>query len=267
MEKRSKSNQSVEKTFQIIETMAEARRPLRLQDISQKTHLPASTVLRMVNTLVDMGYAFQEQETLRYGLTLQFARIGSLAGSGIGLRDYAHPVMESLSAACGEACCLAIEQNEEVVYIDLVDGPDNMLRIMQHIGKRAPMHCTGIGKLLLLNRTQEMLENYIQKHGLQQFTEHTLTTAAALQQELEQVRHQGWAMDNEECEIGARCVAAGIYDYTGSIVGGISISGPTTRLTLERLPEIAVNVQQAGLQISKRLGWLPDPSEADLSKA
>ena len=149
MEKRSKSNQSVEKTFQIIETMAEARRPIRLQDISQQTKLPASTVLRMINTLVDLGYAFQEQETLRYGLTLQFARIGSLAGSGIGLRDYAHPVMEKLSTACGEACCLAIEQNEEVVYIDLVDGPDNMLRIMQHIGKRAPMHCTGIGKLLL----------------------------------------------------------------------------------------------------------------------
>ena len=116
MEKSTKSNQSVERTFQIIEAMGEARRPVRLSELAQKTGLSASTVLRMVHTLVDLGYAFQDQETLQYGLTLQFARIGSLASNGIGLRDFAHPVMEALAQECHEACCLAIEQQDEVVY-------------------------------------------------------------------------------------------------------------------------------------------------------
>ena len=126
MEKRSGSNHSVVKTFQIIEVMAQAHRPMRLQDIAKLASLPASTALRMINTLVACGYAFQDRDTLRYGLTLQFARVGSLVSSQFSLREYARPVMEELAAACGEACCLAVEQDGEVVYVDLVDGPDNI---------------------------------------------------------------------------------------------------------------------------------------------
>ena len=258
MEKSTKSNQSVERTFQIIEAMGEARRPVRLSELAQKTGLSASTVLRMVHTLVDLGYAFQDQETLQYGLTLQFARIGSLASNGIGLRDFAHPVMEALAQECHEACCLAIEQQDEVVYIDMVDGPDNMLRIMQHIGKRAPMHCTGIGKLLLLNRNIDGVRDYITRHGLPRFTDHTLTDERTLLTELEQVRRRGWAADNEECEIGARCVAAPIHDYTGAVVGGLSISGPTTRRNERTVPDIARRVKQAGELISQRMGYHPE---------
>lgn len=258
MDTGTKSNQSVIRTFQIIEAMGAARRPVRLSELAQKTGLPASTVLRMVHTLIDLGYAFQDEDTLQYGLTLQFARIGSLVGSGINLRDLAHPVMESLAQSCGEACCLALEQQDEVVYIDLVDGPDNMLRIMQHVGKRAPMHCTGIGKLLLLNRDIAGVQDYIAHRGLPRFTPNTITNETALLSELENIRRQGWAMDDEECEIGARCVAAAIRNYTGSIIGGISISGPATRLTQEMIPQIARRVMQAGQEISQRMGYQPD---------
>lgn len=262
MEKRSKSNQSVEKTLQIIEVMARARGPLRLQEISRQSELPPSTTLRMVNTLVQRGYAFQEADTLRYGLTLQLSRIGSMIGAQYDLREYAHPIMEQLSVACGEACCLAIEQDHEVVYVDLVDGPDNMLRIMQYIGKRAPMHCTGIGKLLLLNRTDDQVRALMEQAGMRRFTDRTITTMEALYQELAQIRARGYSTDDEECEIGARCVAAGVYDYTGRIVGGISVSGPATRLTAERIPQIAELVVHAGRAVSSRMGWQPAGGEA-----
>ncbi len=257
MEKRSKSNQSVEKVLQIIEIMAHARGPLRLLEIAQAANIPASTTLRMVNTLVECGYAFQKKDTLRYGLTLQFARIGSQIRGQLSLRDCARPIMEELSAQCKEACCLAVEENSEVVYIELVDGPDNVLRIMQYIGKRAPMHCTGIGKLLLLNKSEAEIRRLMERTGMKKFTENTLTTPEALLKELEQVRRQGWAMDNEECELGARCVAASIRDYTGNVIAGLSISGPSTRLTMESCQEIAQAIKRAGDLISRQMGWQP----------
>lgn len=254
-EKSSKSNQSVEKAMQIIEVMAAARGSMRLQDIAAETSLPSSTALRMINTLVKCGYAYQDQTTLKYGLTLQFARIGSLVGSQLTLRESAHPVMEELSAKCKESCCLAIEQGSQVVYIDLVEGPDSMLRIMQRIGKRAPMHCTGIGKLLLLNYSQEELEDLIHTVGLKSFTANTITTKEELLKELEQVKAQGWAIDDEECEVGARCIAAGIYDYTGKIIGGISVSGPTTRIDFKKCAFISEAVTQAARKISQLMGY------------
>ena len=261
MEKASKTNQSVEKVLQIIEVMADSKGPLRLQDIAQRTEIPAATALRLVNTLVEKGYAFQDQNTLRYGLTLQLARIGSQIRGQISLRDCARPIMEQLAAHCREACCLAVEENAQVVYIELVDGPDNILRIMQYIGKRAPMYCTGIGKLLLLNKSEQEIRQLLERTGMKRYTDNTLTTPEALLRELEQVRRQGWAMDNEECELGARCVAASVRDYTGRIIGGISISGPTTRLTMESLSETAQAVKRAGDQISRQMGWQPQNSD------
>lgn len=254
-EKSSKSNQSVEKAMQIIEVMAEARGPMRLQDIAGKTSLPSSTALRMVNTLVKCGYAYQDQATLKYGLTLQFARIGSMVGSQLTLRELAHPIMEELSAKCKESSCLAIEQGQQVVYIDLVEGPDSMLRIMQRIGKRAPMHCTGIGKLLLLNYSLEELDHFISTSGMEAFTANTITEREALLEELKQVRAQGWAIDDEECEVGARCIAAGIYDYTGRVIAGISVSGPTTRIDFKKCAFISEAVTTAARQISQLMGY------------
>lgn len=254
-EKSSKNNQSLEKAMQIIEVMAAARGSMRLQDIAAEASLPGSTALRMINTLVRCGYAYQDQATLRYGLTLQMTRIGSLVSAQLSLREFAHPIMEEVSAKCEESCCLAIEQDSEVVYIDLVEGPDSMLRIMQRIGKRAPMHCTGIGKLLLLNYSTEELHDFISRIGLESFTANTITTETGLLKELTQIRSQGFAMDDEECEVGARCIAAGIYDYTGKIIGGISVSGPTTRVNLKKLQYIANVVMDAAKQISQLMGY------------
>ena len=150
--KLSKLNQSVEKVLQIIEIMAHERQPMRLQDVAAGCGMPASTVLRMLNTLLVYGYVNQDPHSLRYSLSLKFAQIGSRVCEQVSLRDIVHPLLAELSRECREASCLAIEEDMEVVYTDVVDGPDSMLKIMQRIGKRAPMHSTGIGKLLLLLR-------------------------------------------------------------------------------------------------------------------
>lgn len=249
--KLSKVNQSVEKVIQIIEVMAREGAPMRLQDIALKTEMPASTTLRMVNTLLVYGYINQNPDTLRYSLSLKFAQIGSIVSSQFSLSQVAHPLLVELSRRCRESCCLAVEEDMELIYTDVVDGPDNMLKIMQRIGKCAPLHSTGIGKLLLLNYSREKLHELIRVKGLTPLTPNTACTEEALLERLEQIRAQGYALDDEECELGARCVAAPVYNYTGNVVAGISVSGPVSRLSLERIAVIAPVVQETAAKISK----------------
>lgn len=257
--KLSKVNQSVEKVIQIIEVMAREGSPMRLQDIALKTDMPASTALRMVNTLLVYGYINQNPDTLRYSLSLKFAQIGSIVSSQVSISQLAHPLLVELSRRCHESCCLGVEEGMELIYTDVIDGPDNMLKIMQRIGKRAPLHSTGIGKLLLLNYSREQLRELIRVKGLSPLTPNTVCTEETLLERLAQVRAQGYALDDEECELGARCVAAPVYDYTGRVVAGISVSGPASRLSLERIAVIAPVVKDTAKRISKLLAC---PNEA-----
>ncbi len=254
-EKLAKKNQSVEKVLQIIETMAQSREPLRLQDIALRVEMPASTTLRFLNTLMKCGYAHQDAVTLRYSLTLKFMYIGSLVSSQISIRDIAHPHLVELSKNCNESVCLAIEQDMEIVYIDVIDGPDGMLKITQRIGKLAPIHSTGIGKLMLLNYDLKQLDQMIAIKGLKALTPNTITSKEELLKELEKVNLQGYALDDEECELGARCLSVGIKDYTGKYVAGISVSGPTTRMTMEYIEEIKSIVIDTADKISKHLAY------------
>lgn len=249
-------NQSVEKTLQIIETMAENRGPMRLSDISSKVRYPASTVLRMLNALISLGYVKQDADTSKYLLTMKFCRIGELIKSQYSIRDIVRPYLEELARRCQESSCLAIEDDMTVVYIDVVDGPDKILRTLQRIGKMAPMHCTGVGKLLLLNYSEEQLKSLVERKGLPKLTENTITTLHDLGEELKKIRMQGYALDNEECEIGARCVAAPIRDYTGRIVACMSISGPATRITMEKIENVKDIIIEVSNLASLELGFL-----------
>ena len=256
-EKKTKSNQSLEKALQLIEILAPAREPMRLQDLSKQAGMPPSTALRLLNTLLQHGYVNQDPLTCRYGLTLKFAQIGGLVRSRLDICTLAHPSLLELSSRCGESCCLAVEENQQAVYVDVVDGPDGMLKIMQRIGKRAPLHCTGVGKLFLLNLTQEQVEDYVQRCGLPALTNKTITTQERLLQELSYIRRQGYAMDDEECELGARCVACGVWDYTKRIVASVSVTGPLHRMQGDHLVNITQQVQRTASRLSNMLSY-PD---------
>lgn len=253
--KLAKTNQSVEKTLQIIEIMAESREPLRLQDIALKVEMPASTVLRLINTLVLSGYANQDSVTLRYSLSLKFMLIGGLVSSQISIRDLAHPYLIELSKKCKESVCLAIEQDMEVVYLDVIDGPDGILKITQRIGKVAPLHSTAVGKIMMLNYDSKQLNQLIALKGLQELTPNTISNKESIIKELEKIKTQGYALDDEECELGARCISAGIRDYTGKYIAGISVSGPTTRMSMEYIDIIKPIVMDTAKKISELLAY------------
>lgn len=252
-----KPNHSVEKVIQIIECLAKSGEPMRLNDLSQKVGMPDSTVLRIVNTLVQKGYAYQEENTHRYALTLRFASIGQMVSNTLQIRDIVKPYLKKLSSLSGESTCLAIEEEMEVIYIDVEDGVDGMLKIMQRIGKRAPLHATGVGKLFLSQYSPEKLQRMAEVKGLAPLTEHTLTTLKALRVAIEKIKTQGYAMDDEECELGARCIAAPLYNYENKIIAAISITGPSLRIHDEKMEQLKTLILETSQTISQQLGYHP----------
>ncbi|MDL2319386.1 IclR family transcriptional regulator [Eubacteriales bacterium OttesenSCG-928-A19] len=250
------SNQSAAKTLAVIEHLAARdNQPQRLQDIAGELSMSASTAFRFLQALAASGYVQQDPASSRYFLTTKICSVAHSVSSNIHLHDLALPIMKALAADWGESVCLAIEQDMTVVYVGVVQGPDQMLRTMQHIGNRAPMHCTGVGKLLLLNYTEDEIDTLIARKGLPALTGNTLTTREALIAELAAVRDRDCAYDNEECEIGARCIAVPARDYTKRVVAALSVTGPIFRMTDDRLRERMDSILAARDALSALLGY------------
>ena len=252
----TQKNQSVDKVLKIIEYMSEMRMPMKLQDISKGIGFPPSTILRLLTSLIDMGYVYQDVETLKYSLTLKFCRIGDSVKSSLNVSEIVHPYLLNISNQSGETTYFAIEQDMTLVYLDAIAGFNTQNSKLQRIGKVAPLHATGIGKLLLLNYDDNKLKKMVNTIGLSKYTEHTISSYEALKRELEKIQMQGYAIDNEECEEGVRCISMPIRDYTGNIFGGISISGSVDRIVPERFEELLGILGTVSRDISEKLGYV-----------
>lgn len=256
-EKRAAMNQSVEKTMKLVEILSESSTPMKLQDVARAAGMPASTAMRMLHTLSVLGYVDQETESLRYHLTLKFSFIGDRIARQTDVHQISHPKLAALASSAGECVCFAVRQGDDLVYLDVIaEQADNILTVTQRIGKRAPLYCTGIGKLLLSSCDPQELEAYLGRTDLVRFTERTLTDPDILKAELSQVRRQGYAFDAQECDMGACCVAAPVYNYSGKMVAGISITAPILRLPTERVRELLPAVCATAADISAALGYL-----------
>lgn len=255
-EKSTLKNKTVAKALDVIEYLASVNNePMRLQDIADGLSMNVSTALRYLTALCERGYVQQDPNTLRYNLTFKICSIANKVSANIRLYDIALPIMKQIASTFDESVCLAIEQDMTVVYIGIVEGPDQMLRTMQRIGNRAPMHCTGVGKLLLLNYNEEEIDKMIEQKGLTVFTKNTISTKESLLKELITVRQNGYAYDNEECEIGARCIAVPIRDYTRKIIACISVTGPIFRLTNEKINKNIGYLLKKSRELSNMLGY------------
>lgn len=222
--------------MRIIELLAASGNCMRLSDIAAGVDLPSSTVLRMLNTLVDTGYAYQESGTSkRYGLTMKFMSIGQAVADQMSYHDLVHPFLLELSSKTSETCCAAVIHENQVQYFDVVLGKTNgALTIRQKIGGFAYMHCTASGKMFLTQFSDDQLNTLSRTVGLLPMTSKTITTKEKLLAELELCRTRGWAADDEEVELGMRCLAAPIYNPFGKIIITISMSGVISRMTKER---------------------------------
>lgn len=243
--------QSVERIFQLIESLAAHPAGAGLQRLAQDTDLAKSTVHRLLASLVSLGYAAQD-ENGRYRLTLKMFELSSGIVNSMDIMDVAKVHLERLAQRTGEAVHLVIRDGQDIVYIYKTEsGP---MRMSSRVGLRSPLYCTGVGKAILATLPADEVTNIWQHTTPQKLTTHTIVEFDALQAQLAEVRTNGYAIDDEENELGVRCVAVAIPSVGGRADSAFSISGLAPYMTPERIRRIATLAQDARTDIMADLG-------------
>jgi IclR family acetate operon transcriptional repressor len=221
--------QSLERALDLLEALADAGE-LGVSDLAAKTGLVPSTAHRLLGTLVARGYAAQSPASGRYLVGYKLLELTSgLQDRLERLRTAARPHLEAIQADTGETTNLVVLDGRNAVYIESVSGTRSV-RLITEIGQAIPAHTSGSGKALLAWRAPEDITALFGGATLPASTPHTLTTLAALQEDLAKIRRRGYATDNEEHELGVACVATPVFDHSGLPLAAISVSGPTPRM-------------------------------------
>jgi IclR family acetate operon transcriptional repressor len=235
--------QSVDRAFAILEAMADADGEVGLSELSEKLELPVPTLHRMLRTLMAGGYA-RQLASRRYALGPRLITLGESAArlTGSGVR----PILADLSAALGETANMAIRDRDEVIYVAQVQSRQTSMRVFTEVGRRVSLHSTGVGKAIMANLSESEVRAIVGRTGLDARTAHTFTKLDQLLAELAAIRARGYAVDEEEQELGVRCFAAAIPQ--APVSAAISVSGPEARMT-DAVKERAVPLLQAAAQL------------------
>lgn len=249
--KETKSSiQVIERMMSLLGVLAKHATPVNLKQLASETGLHPSTAHRILGVMVD-NRVVDRIEPGTYRLGIRLLELGSLVKSRISVRQEALPHMQALHEDVGETVNLCVRHDDEVVYVERTAGSSSMMRVVHIIGARAPLHITAVGKVFLADDGPEKCREYAKRTGLPEYTENTLTEVGGLVREIERVRRQGYAYDDEEAEKGVSCLGAGIYNDEGRLVAGLSVSAPSERLDKAWAPKVK---HTAGL-ISRALGF------------
>lgn len=226
---------------------------LSLTELSQRAGFAPSTAHRLLMTLQSHGMVDFLDDLQHWVIGVEAYRIGSAFLRRTNVVEIGRAVMHDLMEASGETVNLAIADDGDVVFISQVETHE-AIRAFFRPGSRGPMHASGIGKALLAELPDRKVRQILQKQGLAGFTAKTIVDSAQLLAELHTTRHRGWALDDEERNLGMRCVAASIYNEHGEAVAGISVSGPTVRIPDQRIGELGPQVKRAADRITASIG-------------
>jgi IclR family acetate operon transcriptional repressor len=248
---------SLVKALNILEVLADEEPPYTLTQLSRRLHLHVSTVHRLLVNLVRHGFVEEDTVSGGYQLSYRVLRMGLRVLDRLDFRRAAQPLLRELNVRTQETVHLAILQEGRAISIEKFVSPQPV-SLDARLGGVAPLHCTGVGKTLLAYQGEDLLNQIVVAPGLTRLTPHTITGLPQLRRELERIREQGYALDQEEAVEGLRCVAGPVFNNTGQIVAAFSVAGSATRLTPARIPEIAQMVRETSQQISYRLGYRRD---------
>lgn len=246
--------QSVGRALAIVELLAQENREMPLTEIAKRMGWPKSTTHGLLITLREFHYVDQSPTTGHYRLGVRLFELGNLVARGWDIRTMALPAMRQLNGMLGEMVQLATEDNGEVLYIEKVDS-NQLIRIVSEIGARLPMHCSGLGKVLLAYKTPSEVRWILSTHGLKAMTSRTITERAQLEKELERIRRQGYAMDDGEIMDSLRCIAAPIWDRNGAVRYAVSVSGLYSSMQGERFDRAVEATKQTAMDISYAMGY------------
>ena len=249
------SEQSIAKSLRIIETLSENQTGLQLLKLAEQTKLSPATASRLLRALTSHDYVYQNPYTKAYFLGYRLIRLGESARSQNIVIEVATESLREMASLTNENANLALLKGDQAVYINQVKGSaDWTERIFTRIGAQVPLHSTGVGKAILAYSTEDFIRKII-KNGLEAFTKTTIIDMDVLFSELARIRKLGYAVDNEEHELGVKCIASPIISYSNEVLGSVSISGPASRITEARFEELGALTRKAGVKISKQLGF------------
>ncbi len=258
MVKKDKSEyiiQAVSHALDLLEQFHGDIDELGVTELSKRLKLHKNNVFRLLATLESRGYIEQNKATENYRLGLKALELGQTFIKQMGLLRQAKPILEKMVEDSNETSYVAIYKDNYIVYLDVVET-NLTVRVVSRVGSRLPAFCTAAGKVHMAHMTEEELEELLSKSKFEQITPTTIASPEAMREELIKVREQGYALDDEELDLGVRCIAAPIRDYTRRIVGAISVSGPTMRVSNERIEkELVPMVKQSAIELSTRLGY------------
>lgn len=245
----------------MLKCFSDAQPQLRISELSAASGLPQSTVSRLMKTLESLNFV-QQVDGGMYQLGLEVVRLAGVALNQIPLRNEAMVELSSTAAELGLAANLAILKDNALFYLGSAEGP----RAPKHfimIGRRGPLHCTGMGKVLLAWLEPEVQSSFLDTIEFTRFTPHTIGTREGLASSLEEVRRRGYATEVEELAFGRACIAAPIYDAAGRVIAATSISGPLRALDLRNNEsEMAQQILELADRISLRMGKVVTTSAA-----
>ncbi|MGD6794815.1 IclR family transcriptional regulator [Metabacillus indicus] len=245
---------SVGRALDVIALISMKKSGLGVTEIAGQMDINKSSVYRILATLVQYGYAEQNEETGKYRLGYKFLEISTKLLDSIDLRAEAKTYLMKLEQETNEVIHLVVYDQGEVVYIEKLDGSET-LRMHSKVGKRAPMHCTSVGKAILAHLPAETVQDILDRKGLPVHTPKTIINRDDFLQELSRVKKKGIALDLEENEPGITCIAAPIFDHSAKVIAAFSISGPTIRMSQDRLKGLEPRIIETGKLISARLGF------------
>jgi DNA-binding IclR family transcriptional regulator len=253
----------LERGLSVLELLGAAEGGLPVSEVAQRLKLPMGTTHRLLQTLMRAGYVEQDPQTRRYELGLKVLELRGATGGAMRIAAEARPFLRDLMLRTGLRAHLAMYRGGGVVYIDRVDNSASLNQFVP-LGRRAHAHATGLGKALLAHASEEEVAAYLARHELKKFTSTTLTDAAALREELRDIRQRGFAIDRGESQPDTRCIAAPIFDYTGRAIAAVSVAG-TPEEVEPRISDLARAVLDLSRDISRRFGYR-DSSQPEFSE-
>jgi DNA-binding IclR family transcriptional regulator len=246
------SIQVIERMMSLLDVLAESPEPAPLKMLSKATGLHPSTAHRILAAMTHSRLV-ERHDASTYALGIRLLELGNIVKSRINLREVSLPFMQDLHKSVGESINLGIRDGDEIIYLERTSSGHSLVRVVYLIGGRAPLHLTSLGKLFLATDGIETVRAYAKRTGLPGKTPHSLTRLDILEKELEKIRRDDLAYDNEEAELGLRCIAAPIRNDEGVVVAGLSISAPTDRHN----PGWVTQIKGATEAISRALGYHP----------
>lgn len=244
----------LDRAIQVLLCFVERGSRLTIDEVVQTTALPKSTAYRILANLQRHGLLARNPEDETFALGSTAVLIGATAIRGLDLPQKVRPYLEQLMEATGETAHLAILTQNHVIVVDKIDSP-HPIRLVSSVGFRSPLHCTGVGKVLLAHLPERTTQHLLSAYEWRRYTPNTITDPARFAAELAEIRSQGYAVDWEEFNAGLRCVAAPLRDYTGEVIAAVSVSGPSSRIGTAQIDDLAQTVLDYSRRMSQELGY------------